>query len=239
MGKFKDLTRMKFGKLTVEKYNGIINNRSTWLCKCDCGNDKIAYAKLLLNGECKSCGCLIHESKLKGVRKYENKYEIHNDYSIIKTKDNKEILIDTEYLNELLNYTWMVDERRGSYAFAIINEKPIFMHRYILKAPSDMVVDHINRNKFDNRKMNLRICKHEINSKNCNIHKNNTSLVSGVNYRKDNDKWVARINDKWNRIYLGQFDTFEDAVDARYLAEIELGYLNPNNPYQKQMEDKL
>lgn len=64
MGKFKDLTGLKFGKLTVieqaghDKYNKIL-----WKCKCDCGNETITHGRDLVNGHCKSCGCLLGEKR--------------------------------------------------------------------------------------------------------------------------------------------------------------------------------
>ena len=54
-----DLTGCKFGRLTVEKRSGSNKrNEAMWLCKCDCGNEKIVVGKLLRNGHTKSCGCL-------------------------------------------------------------------------------------------------------------------------------------------------------------------------------------
>lgn len=56
--KIKDLTGQRFGKLTVIEYKG--SNKGTgslWLCKCDCGNEKIITSRNLLNKTCKSCGC--------------------------------------------------------------------------------------------------------------------------------------------------------------------------------------
>lgn len=49
----------KFTKLEViERFPENKGNRSQWICKCDCGNEKIVLGKLLLNGHVKSCGCL-------------------------------------------------------------------------------------------------------------------------------------------------------------------------------------
>lgn len=64
MGKFKDLTGMRFGKLTVieqaghDKYSKIL-----WRCVCDCGNETITLGRGLINGKCKSCGCILSERK--------------------------------------------------------------------------------------------------------------------------------------------------------------------------------
>lgn len=57
-GKIKDLTGMKFGKLTVIKYSGIINHHAAWECKCECGNTAVVRSNDLHSGNVKSCGCL-------------------------------------------------------------------------------------------------------------------------------------------------------------------------------------
>ena len=75
MGKFKDLTGLHFHSLTVieqagrDKYGKIL-----WRCVCDCGNETITLGRHLVNGHCKSCGCLNHiekasSGKYKGLSK--------------------------------------------------------------------------------------------------------------------------------------------------------------------------
>lgn len=62
MGKIKDLTGQKFGKLTVIGYAGKAERgRSLWLCECECGNRKVIPAKYLLHNDAKSCGCSQHQ----------------------------------------------------------------------------------------------------------------------------------------------------------------------------------
>lgn len=57
--KVKNLLNIKFGKLLViNKAASDERNRTRWLCKCDCGNEKIILAAYLLCGDTKSCGCL-------------------------------------------------------------------------------------------------------------------------------------------------------------------------------------
>ena len=66
MGQIKDLTNMRFGRLTAIKIVGKNKyNYSEWLCKCDCGNEKITNVSSLLNGSTKSCGCLQKEMAIK------------------------------------------------------------------------------------------------------------------------------------------------------------------------------
>lgn len=59
MGKYKDLTGEKFNRLTViEKAGKDKHGKILWKCKCDCGNEVITHGRSLLNGHCKSCGCM-------------------------------------------------------------------------------------------------------------------------------------------------------------------------------------
>ena len=95
------------------------------------------------------------------------------------------------------------------------------LHRIIMGAPEDFVVDHINRNPLDNRRDNLRIVTQQENCMNLTISKNNKSGVPGVCWDKDANKWVAKITYKYKRIHLGRFEKLEDARKARKDAEEE------------------
>ena len=63
MGKYIDLAGQKFGKLTVIKrvedhITPSGQHKQLWLCRCDCGNEKIIRGESLRNGSTMSCGCL-------------------------------------------------------------------------------------------------------------------------------------------------------------------------------------
>lgn len=64
MGKLKDLTGQKFGKLTViRRVEDKRPGRPMWLCQCDCGNQTVVSStRLLLPNGTRSCGCLKHQS---------------------------------------------------------------------------------------------------------------------------------------------------------------------------------
>ena len=69
MGKFKDLTGMKFHKLTVIAQAGRDSYKKIlWKCKCDCGNETITHGRDLMNGHCKSCGCVLNENRRKKAK---------------------------------------------------------------------------------------------------------------------------------------------------------------------------
>lgn len=56
---FVDISGKRFGRLVAIRHEGYSeNNASLWVCKCDCGNEKITLAKSLNRGGTKSCGCL-------------------------------------------------------------------------------------------------------------------------------------------------------------------------------------
>jgi len=59
MAKRLDLVGKKFGKLLVIEYVYTKNKRAHWLCKCNCGNEKIILGASLTIGRTKSCGCLL------------------------------------------------------------------------------------------------------------------------------------------------------------------------------------
>lgn len=93
----KDITGMRFGRLTVTrraedqvKYG---RRMCMWECKCDCGNTKIAYIGELSKGNIKSCGCL-HDENSYEQAKLTNKNECAEGTKLCmltakKRKDNK------------------------------------------------------------------------------------------------------------------------------------------------------
>ena len=80
-------------------------------------------------------------------------------------------------------------------------------------------VDHINHNRLDNRKSNLRIVTRQENMYNKSEYKNNTSGVKGVKWNKDRQKWQVQINHNKKRIHLGLYSDLEEAKQVRLKAE--------------------
>ena len=94
------------------------------------------------------------------------------------------------------------------------------LHRFImgLSMESDLMVDHINGDKLDNRKENLRICTKGQNNNNHgpkNRLGKSTSKYKGVSYKKDTvKKWRARIAVEGREINLGRFSSEIEAARA-------------------------
>lgn len=91
-----------------------------------------------------------------------------------------------------------------------------------MHAQPNQFVDHINRNRADNRKQNLRCCDRSENMRNRSLQRTNTSGVAGVYFDKERNKWTASITFNCKRIYIGRFCEKEDAVRARLSKEAEL-----------------
>lgn len=93
------------------------------------------------------------------------------------------------------------------------------MHRLIMAPPKGMVVDHINGDRLDNRRENLRVCSNAQNISNrVTIDRRNKSGVTGVHWHAKAGKWAAEIK----RRHLGLFATIEEAAKVRRAAELAI-----------------
>lgn len=154
---------------------------------------------------------------------------------------NKENLITQKDVKNLFDYKdgnliWKVAKAKNikpgkiagtlhptGYINIIIDGKLYKAHRLIWlyhhgKWPSKLI-DHINRNKSDNRIENLREVSNQENQRHTKISSRNTSGICGVICHKASHKWQARITFNKKQIHLGSFHNQEDAIKARKAAE--------------------
>jgi hypothetical protein len=111
-----------------------------------------------------------------------------------------EVLLDDEDL-ELL-YNGLSISKTGYVAHN--GGRPQYLHRLVMCAPKGTEVDHINGNKLDNRKENLRLCSRSQNL--VNSRPRAASRLKGV-YRHHAGRWFARLStSKTTHIHLGMFD---------------------------------
>jgi hypothetical protein len=133
------------------------------------------------------------------------------------------VKVDEEDIPKLLGYSasWFTRKRGDVTCIKVTNKKAkhIKLHRVVMDAPASLEVDHINGDKLDNRKSNLRLCTHAENGRNLKVKTTNKTGVAGVSWDKARNKWAARIKLNYKGIYLGRFDRFDDAVKARKSAE--------------------
>jgi hypothetical protein len=79
MGKIKDISGQKFGRLTVTEFHGIDKRGyALWNCICECGRRPVVRGDRLRSGNTKSCGCLSREIHSNQMKKMLTKYGLSN-----------------------------------------------------------------------------------------------------------------------------------------------------------------
>jgi len=124
----------------------------------------------------------------------------------------KVTIVDDDMFEELSKFKWSF--LSSGYARRAVGQKSILMHREIMKATVGGYVDHINGNKLDNRKSNLRICTMYENGANRGVNKNNKSGYKGVSWDSQRNKWFAKVEHAGKQIALGRYENIKDAVSA-------------------------
>ena len=140
----------------------------------------------------------------------------------IKLNNGMITIVDPENLEELMEFKWGII-KNGSYIYASRGTrkksekyKKILMHRFLMNAKEDELVDHINGNTLDNRKCNLRIANKSTNLRNSKLRSDSNCNYKGVSRRISKCgtvRYNARIQiDSKTRIYLGWFKTEIEAA---------------------------
>jgi len=146
-------------------------------------------------------------------------------------------IVDDDNYKYLKQFSWYYS--KSGYAFRRLKtfykdkQKHLSMHREIMAEDirksknKKLVVDHINKNKLDNRKENLRLVTQSINALNCKVRKNNTSGYVGVNKTKNNGRirkdgtrafwmyWRAYVVVNNKQKHIGLFKSKEEAIKKR------------------------
>lgn len=119
------------------------------------------------------------------------------------------LLDDEDY--EKINGKVVYADKRG-YIYIAVNGERHLLHRYILgiHGQREPLVDHKDHNRMNNQKSNLRKCTNSQNQ--ANTKSWGGREFKGVYFFRN--KWVARIMVNGERIYLGRFESKEDAIQA-------------------------
>lgn len=120
---------------------------------------------------------------------------------------------------------------RDGYRRVCVNGKICQEHRVIMMLcfghiPENAEIDHINHVRDDNRLVNLRFATQGENLKNQSVSSKNTSGVTGVYFSKARKKYIAQIKVNRKLIYLGMFETLEEAAAARAEANLKFNFHN-------------
>ena len=152
-------------------------------------------------------------------------------FIILRDKNKKEkgrAIVDVEDLNSCLPYSWYLDS--DGYVRTTIGKEKVRMHKFLTNTDRYTLIDHINRNRLDCRRANLRECSYALNALNKGRQSNNTSGVIGVTYHithkpTNSGYWYARYNSKMYGVKLCKsFKNKEDAICQRKQWEELYGY---------------
>jgi len=139
-------------------------------------------------------------------------YSEHNNYYEIQLSNcNRTTRVSKEDFF-ITKYRWHLDG--DGYACSKINGRLLRLHKLLVKQVKNLVSDHINRDRLDNRRENLRLVSKRMNSLNRKGTANTSGHV-GVRWHKSAKKYIANIRINGRLIHLGYFDKFEDAVKKR------------------------
>ena len=138
-----------------------------------------------------------------------------------------EALIDKEDVNKVKPYKWRLNKGgtdrskcNGVYTGNAISSKCVSLHRLLVDCPKkNKYVDHINGNRLDNRKCNLRICSNQENNFNTVKRASNTFGYKGAWYDKTRRRWVSEIKYSNRKIFIERFSDIKHAIFTRFYAE--------------------
>ena len=170
-----DLTGRKFGKLMIIKrsYPNQRNGHLMWLCKCECGIEKIVSGWHLKNGHTKSCGCL-----WKGKKKF------HFDLASMRAlmRNYKASAKKRGYSFELTEEQFAEITKQDCY-YCGIKPNGIVKYKEINTEYIYNGIDRVDNDKGYTVENTVPCCKH------CNIAKNNMTL-------QEFKDWIRRISNR-------------------------------------------
>lgn len=123
-------------------------------------------------------------------------------------------LVDDEDYLEVNKYKWRISSTGYVVRGTSVNKrcKTLRLHRVLLIAQKGQVIDHINGEKLDNRKSNLRVVTTTQNAWNQKLRTDSTSGYKGVSWIKARSKWRVEIKKDYQGMHLGYFDNPHDAA---------------------------
>lgn len=195
-----------------------MRKRVTGLSCCACGAPFAAhyeekpycnkhYLRMKLNGTL----------ELRGRKRTSTVVDNGDGSATVTTAKGQIILIDASDRAVAERYSWCVS--KTGYAVANTGNRVVKMHRYILGVNDpEEIIDHINGNRLDNRRKNLRRCTAKENSRNLKLKVTNNSGYAGIR-ETEHGTYNVRITFQRKEIHIGNYKSYEEAVNARKEAE--------------------
>ncbi len=134
----------------------------------------------------------------------------------IALTQGKFAIVDDEDYERIKSQKWNYSS--GGYAVSPLGR----MHRVILNCSIGFEIDHINRDKLDNRKENLRVCSRHENNANKGKYKNNKSGYKGVDFYPPLGKYRAQLKRMGIKMHIGYYKTAIEAAKAYDKKAVEI-----------------
>lgn len=157
------------------------------------------------------------------IVKIANKHEIKIDDEDYEKYTQQNYVWDIVYRRRVIRYVRVMPRGTAGVVAARKQFKRQRIHRLVMGVTDPkIIVDHVNRDPLDNRKLNLRLCTIAENTRNSGPSlSRNTSGFKGVS-RTRSKKWVARIQRDGKEINIGVFVTPQTAAEAYDKKALEL-----------------
>lgn len=179
------------------------------------------------------------EKSLSDVKRHQHIFEHEDGYYVMKvfhapSDTVYDVLISEDDYNKVEPYKWCINTPENARTLYVANDKLGKLHRYLMEAPNNLIVDHINRNGLDNRKENLRLTTPSMNSRNMDVKACNKLGYNGVSYEPASGRSGPRYKVHWmddnNRFRSKSFsvnkypNALEMAISFRKAMEEQYGY---------------
>jgi len=177
-------------------------------CRCvDCGDERIKTSSSIRRPiKYKVCACPLNYS-----------FAYVGDYAVVTLPDGSDFKVDKSLVPTVKLIRWHKNEK-GYIISKGHKQKTIYLHRLVLGLGDSDIVDHVNRDKTDCRKANLRVCSFQQNAANRGMQCNNTSGHAGVSWVPSRHVYYSRIGFNNKCITLGVFRDPERAAQVRNIA---------------------
>jgi hypothetical protein len=207
-----------------------------WLCRCECGTERIIYGAKLRSGRTRSCGCARWDANYHPQASHlEAQYSrvarltewptpmlptLPCGSRLIPLDDSKNAIVDPVDFERLSRFRWTATRSDSGIYYAVRSDRGcVWMHRQILQHRYPET-DHIDGDGLNNRRRNLRPASTRDNQRNMRNSKNQKlGGFKGVSWRTRDQGWRAqiRIPDATGvskTVWLGMFDDPFDAARA-------------------------
>lgn len=202
-----DISGQKFNRWTVLEFDRLDERgEAYWKCRCDCGSIRSVASYTIRKGTSKGC------ANCREPHRTGTPYEIKNAVATFTTRKGSTFTVSIIDAQRVANHGWCLAER--GYMLASINNKVVTLHQFLLGFRPNMYIDHIDGNRLNNTRANLRWATPMQSAWNQDISSRNTTGYKGVHWNKRARKWQAHIrcNNKWRTI--GFYDSREQAALA-------------------------